>query len=156
LKECLIYFNENYKPLPELESFKIYNDFYRTETIKLPLSISEAFKNYSYEDFKDLLLAIGIKDIRNAYISFKRPPLRRKKSKLNKEEYRLLQRTLNWFNGKVTKIPKEVQENIVKKHIKRLGYNDYLKLFEKEANKPEVNAIEFLLKVLPGAEKSNL
>ena len=76
LKDCLIYFSIHYDPVPEIESFILYNDFHKTETLKLPLSISEAFKKYSYEDFKDLLITIGIKDIRNAYISFKRPVIK--------------------------------------------------------------------------------
>lgn len=72
LKECLIYFSKHYDP-PEIEQFFLYNDFNRTKTVKMPLYISEAFSRYSYDDFKGLLLAIGIKDIREAYISFKRP-----------------------------------------------------------------------------------
>ncbi|MCX6384749.1 MAG: hypothetical protein NTV16_09815 [Actinobacteria bacterium] len=73
LKEFLIYFNTHYEPIPKIESFNLYNDFHKTDTVKLPLSISEAFKEYPYEDFKDLLAAIGVKDIRDAYISFTRP-----------------------------------------------------------------------------------
>lgn len=73
LKECLIYFSIHYQPTPEIESFNLYNNFHRTKTVKLPLSISEAFKNYFYEDFKGILKAIGIKDIREAFISFKKP-----------------------------------------------------------------------------------
>lgn len=61
LKECIIYFSNHYKPTPEIESFSLYNDFHKTKTVKLPLNISEAFKNYGYEDFKDLIKAIGIK-----------------------------------------------------------------------------------------------
>ena len=73
LQECLIYFSKHYEPAPEIEEFYLYNDFHKTKTIKLPLHISEAFKHYSYEDFKGHIQAIGIKDIREAYISFKRP-----------------------------------------------------------------------------------
>ena len=58
LKEFLLYFNTHYEPIPEIESFNLYNDFHKTETVKLPLSISDAFKEYTYEDFKDLLIAI--------------------------------------------------------------------------------------------------
>jgi len=152
LKECLIYFSENYQPIPELESFGIYNDFHKTKSIKLPLSISKAFKEYPYEDFKDLLKAIGIKDIREAYISFKRPYLKSKSKKqheLNEEEEYLLERTLKWFDGQVTKIPKEDQESLIKRYIKKFGAIEYERLFKIEGNKFNANAVEFLTKVLP-------
>jgi hypothetical protein len=32
LKEFLIYFGIHYEPIPEIESFNIYNDFHKTET----------------------------------------------------------------------------------------------------------------------------
>lgn len=148
LKGCLIYFSQNYPPVPELESFNLFNDFHRTETVRLPLSISEAFEKYSYADFKDLIKAIGIKDIREAYITFRRPHIK-PKHKLNEEEKELLERTLNWFDGQVTKIPLEDQKSLVEMYIKKIGYENYKRLFEVEANKLEANAVEFLTKVLP-------
>jgi len=150
LKECLIYFSQHYQPVPELDQFFLYNDFHKTETVKLPLSISEAFKENPYEDFKGLLRAIGIKDIRESYISFKRPYKQLKEYKLNEEEEQLLKRTLNWFDGQVNKIPIKDQESMIRMYVKRLGYDDYKELFEREANKINVNAVEFLTKVLPG------
>ena len=153
LKECLIYFSKNYKPSPELECFRIYNDFHKTKTVKLPLDISKAFKQYPYEDFKGLLKAIGIKDIREAYISFKRPYKKPKKYKLNEEENCILERTLKWFDGQVTKIPIGDQESQLKMYIKKLGYSYYAELFEKEANKINANAVEFLTKTLPSKLK---
>ncbi|MBA7491685.1 hypothetical protein ES702_02233 [subsurface metagenome] len=152
LKDCLTYFSQNYQPRPELESFYLYNDFHKTKTAKLPLSISKAFKQYPYEDFKELIKAIGIRDIREAYISFKRPHTK-KKHKLNKEENELLERTLNWFDGQVTKIPAGDQESLVKMYIKKIGYGNYRKLFEAEANKIEATAVEFLTRVLPAELK---
>ncbi|MBA7478309.1 hypothetical protein ES707_13732 [subsurface metagenome] len=149
LKECLIYFSTHYEPDPELESFNLYNDFYKTKTVKLPLLISEAFKEYSYTDFKDLLAAIGIKDIREAFISFKRPYKKPKGYKLNEEENKLLERTLKWFDGQVTKIPAADQESQIKMYIKKIGYENYKRVFEREANKINANAVEFLTKVLP-------
>ena len=149
LKECLIYFSQHYQPAPELESFYLYNDFHKTETIKLPLNISEAFKQYGYEDFKGLIKAMGVKDIRETYISFKRSYAKPKKSKLNKEEKELLDRTLNWFDGQVTKIPLEDQKSLIEMYIKKIGYENYKKLFKVEANKLEASAVEFLTKVLP-------
>ena len=152
LKECLIYFSEHYQPTPEIEQFFLYNDFHKTETVKLPLHISEAFKQYGYNDFKGLLKAIGIKDIREAFISFKRPYSKPKKSKLNAEEERLLIRTLKWFEGKITKIPLKDQEGLIKRYIKKYGVDYYEDLFEREANKNKPNAIEFLTKVLKDPE----
>ena len=150
IKECLIYFSENYQPSPELESFRIYNDFNKTETLKLPLSISGAFKKYDYEDFKDLIKAVSLKDVREAYISFKRPYKKpKRKFRLSEEEQELLNRTLKWFNGQVTKIPLKDQRGQIEMYIKKLGFKDYKELFEREANKYNSNAVEFLTKVLP-------
>ena len=150
LKECLIYFSNHYKPIPEIENFSLYNDFHKTKTIKLPLNISEAFKNYGYEDFKGLLGAIGVKDVREAYISFKRPYKKpKRKHELNEQETEMLNRTLKWFNGQVTKIPINDQESMIGMYIKKLGYDNYRELFEREANKSNVNAVEFLTRVLP-------
>ena len=158
LKEFLIYFNTHYEPIPEIESFNLYNDFHKTETMKLPLSISEAFKEYSYEDFRGLLAAIGVKDIRDAYISFTRPRTKMKlkqNSKLTEEEDNILEKTLKWFEGKITVIPPEDQKSQLKMYIKKLGFERYKELFNKEANKYSPNALEFLTKVLP-AEKDKL
>ena len=99
LKECLIYFSKHYDP-PELEQFFLYNDFHKTQTVKMPLYISEAFTRYSYNDFKGLLQAIGVKDIREAYISFKRPYVKEvKKSKhfvLTESDTGLIEEILQW------------------------------------------------------------
>lgn len=155
LKECLIYFSEHYQPVPEIEQFLLYNNFHKTETVKLPLYISEAFKQYSYNDFRGLLKATGIKDIREAYISFKRPyskPKDKKTQGLNIEEEQLLKRTLKWFEGQITKIPPGDQESLIKRYIKKYGIAEYERLFKKEANKTNPNAIEFLTKVLKDPE----
>jgi len=153
LKECLIYYSENYKPTPELESFKIYNDYRKTETLKIPISISEAFKKYEYGDFKDLIKNMGLKDLREAYISFKRPYKKIKKT-LNEEERALLARVLKWFKGQITKIPYRDQESLITKYILKLGYDDFKEIFEIEANKYSPNAVEFLTKVLPNKNRA--
>ena len=152
LKECLIYFSTHYEPVPEIESYNIYNDFHKTETLRLPLSITEAFQNYTYESYKGLLKAIGIKDIKQAFISFKRPytkPKAKKTRELNDDETRLLERTLKWFENWNFKIPRDKQDSMIRTYIKKLGYDNYLKLYEHEADKPKPNGIEFLIKVLP-------
>ena len=157
LKECLIYFSEHYQPVPEIEQFFLYNDFHKTKTVKLPLYISEVFKNYPYEDFKDLLKAeIGVNDIRDAYISFKRPyvkPKSKERQNLNEEEQSLLDKTLKWFNdpsnpNKIT-IPLKDQESLLKRYIKKYGVIEYERLFKREGNKINANTVEFLTKVLP-------
>jgi hypothetical protein len=152
LKEFLIYFSTHYEPVPEIESFNLYSDFHKTQAVKLPLSISEAFKQYSYEDFNDLLIAVGIKDIRDTYISFTRPRVKadlKLNLKLTEEENNILEKTLKWFEGKVTIIPPEDQESQLKMYIKKLGIERYRELFNREANKYSPNALEFLTKVLP-------
>ena len=159
LKECLLYFSTHYEPVPEIESYNLYNNYQEEPTVKTELSITEAFKNYTYESYKGLLKARGINDIREAYISFKRPYKKPKKNttgkqkgkawQLDNNETRLLDRTLNWFNGQVTKIPREDQESMIKMYIKKLGYDNYKAIFEREANKLNPNAVEFLTKVLP-------
>ena len=139
LKECLIYFSTHYEPIPEIESFKISSVSNEIEMVKLP----------SYVGLK----AMGIKDIREAYISFKRPYKRGKEEKLNEEENHILERTLKWFDGQINKIPREDQESMIKMYIKKLGYEYFAELFEKEANKINANAVEFLTKVLPSKLK---
>jgi hypothetical protein len=100
LKECLIYFHTHYEPIPEIESFNLYNDFHKTETLRMPLSISEAFENYPYEDFKGLIAATGLKDIRDAYISFKSYPVsKHRKYKLfilTEEDKLLIEEIMAW------------------------------------------------------------
>ena len=150
LKECLIYFSQNYQPVPEIDQFFLYNDFHKTKTIKLPLNISETFKQEPYEDFRGLLKAIGIKDIREAYVSFKRPYEKpERKYKLTGPENEILGRTIVWFNGQVTKMPLRDQKSMITMYIKKLGYDYYKNVFEKEANKTKPSAVEFLTKVLP-------
>ncbi len=55
--------------------------------------MSEAFEDYPYKDFKALLLSIGVKDIRDAYISFTRPVITIKEARqasLNEDEEAML------------------------------------------------------------------
>ena len=92
---------------------------------------------------------MGVKDIREAYISFIRPYRKPKiKYKLNSPENEILDRTIAWFNGQVTKIPLSNQKSMVTMYIKKLGYDNYKNLFEREANKTNASAVEFLTKVL--------
>jgi hypothetical protein len=163
LKECIIYFSENYQPTPEIESFNLYNDFHKTETLKLPLSISEAFKKYSYEDFKDLLKSIGIKDIREAYISFKRPHTKSKSSKykLSEKDKELRDDILEWIkeweklrNYPIEKTEKE-RHKYISDRIRTLGYELVNDLFKDEKNKKRPNAFHFLFYTLTGEDNPN-
>jgi len=52
-----------------------------------------------------------------------------------------------WFL-RFTKIPPEDQKSLVEMYIKKVGYENYKKLFELVANKLEANAVAFLTKVL--------
>ena len=151
LKECLIYFNQHYQPVPEIEQFFLYNDFHKTETVKLPLHISEAFKQYGYEDFKGLLKAIGIKDIREAYISFKRPYVKPepKKSKhfiLTEADKLLIEDILLWAESweeyqEGNKIPftEEERYKFLSDCIRLMGHEklDYSFCEEKERENTE-------------------
>ena len=76
LKECLIYTNANYPE--ELESVIFYNDFNKEKVKQLPVSSLKVLEDFKYQDFKSILATIGIKDIREAFISFKRQPERKK------------------------------------------------------------------------------
>ena len=160
LKECLIYFNEHYQPVPELESFVIYNNFHKEKkTVKLPLSISGAFKKYDYVDFKSLLKARGIKDIRGAYISFKRPHSKPKvKVKPSKEDIELRDNILEWAKEwevlrhySIDKTEEE-RSKFIDDRIKFLGYEEVKDLFEEEMNKEKPHAYNFLIYILANKE----
>jgi hypothetical protein len=158
LKNCLVYFSDNYPE--ELNSITIYNNFNKNETIKLQLGLTEAFNSYGYEDFRDLILrAIKVKDFREALISFRGKPIKKrdKKFDLNKigpEETKLIERVIKWAysNWNIKKDKSEVI-NYLKRFIIIKGYDFLKSVFEKEANKEYPNAIEFLFKVLPGILK---
>jgi len=154
LKNCLIYFSNKYPE--ELNGITIYNNFNKSETIKLPLGLTEAFKDYGYKDFKDLVLnATGVKDFREALISFKGKSIKSRKKKIDldkigPDETHLIERIMKWAysNWDIKKDKLEVNDYL-KRFISKKGY-DYLRsLFEKEANRQNPNAIDFLFKVLP-------
>lgn len=151
LKECLIYFSEHYQPTPEIEQFFLYNDFHKTKTLKLPLHISEAFKEYPYEDFKDLLKAIGIKDIREAYISFKRPYTKPEAKfmefALTEGDKKLINEILDWANEwegyeEKNKIPftEEERYKFLSDCIRYLGYKKLEVSFIQERARENVGA----------------
>lgn len=150
LKNCLTYFSSNYPE--ELKSIIIYNNYNKNETVKMPLGLTEAFKDYSYGDFKDLILnAIKIKDFREALISFRGDPIKVKRiDDINLEANNLINRITDWAYGNwdIKKDKSEVH-NFLNRFINKKGIDYTEKLFEKEANKLSPNAIDFLFKVLP-------
>jgi len=158
LKNCLIYFSDKYPE--ELNGITIYNNYNKNETVKLPLGLTEAFNSCEYEDFKDLVFKrTRIKDFREALISFKGNPIKKRKSKghkinldeINLEESNIINRIINWAysNWGIEKEKAEVYEYL-HMFINKKGHGYLEELFEKEANKNNPNAIEFLFKVLPG------
>jgi len=157
LKNCLVYFSNKYPE--ELDGITIYNNYNKNKTIKLPLGLTEAFSNYGYEDFKDLVLsAVKVKDFREALISFKGRKYKKKSKKdnakpdeINLEESHIINRIMDWAysNWNIEKEKSEVFDYLHMFINKKS--DDYLEqLFKKEANKQSPNAIEFLFKVLPG------
>jgi hypothetical protein len=161
LHEGLIYFSEHYEPNPEIESIIIYNDSKNTKRKKLPLSISGAFKNYSYEEFKGLLQSIGIKDIREAYISIKRPHLKKKRNiyNLTKEEEELRDDILEWtkdweeLNNYPLKKTEEERYKFVSDRIRFLGYQAISDLYKEEKAKARPSAYHFLFCMLADEEE---
>ena len=164
LKECIIYFSQHYQPIPELESFNLYNDIHKTKTVKLPLSISESFKKYEYPDFKELLKSIGIKDIREAYISFKRPYSKPKSSKykLTREDKELRDDILEWTNEREElsnyffEKTEEERGKYISDRIGFLGYELVKDLFEEEKAKKRPSAYHFLFCTLTGREDDDI
>ncbi len=157
LKKCLVYFSDKYPE--ELNQITIYNNYNKNETIKLPLGLTEAFTRHEYEDFKDLVFKrTGVKDFREALISFKGNPIKKRKSKGHKinldeidlEESNIINRIIDWAYGNwdIKKDKSEIYEYL-HKFINKKGYKYLEQLFDEEANKCSPNAIEFLFKVLP-------
>ena len=161
LKDCLIYFRE------QIEGFYISKYQYESKTEikdKLFISISEAFKKYEYEDFKGLLKAIGIKDIREAYISFKRPftKLDSSKYKLTGEDKKLRDDILEWTkeweklrNYSIEKTEEE-RRKYIDDRIGKLGCQLVEDLFEEEKDKKRPSAYHFLFCTLTGREDDDM
>jgi len=159
LKECLIYFSKHYDP-PEIEQFFLYNDFHKTQTVKMPLYISEAFTRYSYNDFKGLLLAIGIHDIREAYISFKRPYVKPEKKHghyiLTEADEKLIEEILQWAENweeymEGHKIPysKDERYKFLSDCIRFMEYKKVKASWVNVQSCGNINPIEYFTKQLP-------
>jgi len=159
LKECLIYFSKHYDP-PELEQFFLYNDFRKTQKVKMPLYISEAFTRYSYDDFKGLLLAIGVKDIREAHISFKRPYIipgkKHKHFVLTEADEELIEEILVWAENweeyqEGNKIPftKDKRYKFLSDCVRYLGHDRFMASWVNERAYHVDDPIGYFTKRLP-------
>jgi hypothetical protein len=156
LMECFTYIGENYPE--DLKRVTFYNSKDRSKSIEF--EITDHYKNMSYKDFKSWLKAgTGLKDIREALISCKSDRRTRKKQLTDKEN-QLINRIMAWVENyeKVTntqiKFNSEDRISFIGYCLKKMGHDSLEGLFEKEANKENPNAIEFLTKVLPGELKN--
>jgi len=153
LKECLVYTTTNYPE--ELESIYFFNDFNKDKEKHLPLSSLKALDDFKYKDFKELLEAIGIKDIREAFISFCRQkgankelpaPKPQNNSELVGEILGWLDRCIGW--DKMTTLTREGTEQYLKDSLNHLGFDRLNELFRQEAQANYPNAVRFLTQTL--------
>ena len=160
LKECLIYITTNYPE--ELESIYFFNDFNKEKEKHLPLSSLKALSNFEYKDFKELLEAIGVKDIREAFISFcRRKEAEKELPALKPQEHsELTDQILDWADrniswDKMTMLTKEGTEKFLKDCLRYLGFDRLNELFRQEARATYPNAIRFLTKTLKNELRQN-
>lgn len=160
LKECLVYIAENYPE--ELEGIHLYSDLNKQKQKTLPLSTLKGLKDFTYQEFKKLLRAIDIEDIREAFISFIRPI--RETEEPNKfllpEKIKngrdLISQIMDWIDKninweKMKEWTREGTEKYLKDCLKILGYQKLEELFKEKAQAPYPNAVEFLKTTLPEA-----
>ncbi len=154
LKDCLIYFYPE-----EIEGFYISKYYHKPKTglrDRILINISEAFKNYDYEDFKEFLEAKGIKDIREAYIRLKKPfKPKYIKFELNEKDKELIKKIMEEareWEEIYNKIPfnEDQRYKFLTDCIRYLGHIKLSDLFS-NAN----NMMEFLTKTLRGKLKEN-
>lgn len=161
LKECLVYISKNYPK--ELEGVIFYNDFNKDTEKQLPLSNLPSLENLNYNEFKEMLRAIGVKDIREAFISFVRPketkkellslPNQQNNENLIDEIMEWLNKNINW--GKMTKLNREATKQYLKDCLKYLGATRLNELFRQEAQATYPNAIKFLNQTLKNEMAQN-
>ncbi|GAI35055.1 unnamed protein product, partial [marine sediment metagenome] len=127
-----------------------------------PLSSLKALKEFNYKDFKKLLRSLGAKDIREAFISFRRQDKAerdlpgskpRDNHELVGEILEWLDRCINWT--KATTLTRKGTEQFLKDSLRYLGSNRLNELFKQEAQMTYPNAFNFLTKTLPKELKDN-
>jgi hypothetical protein len=158
LKECLVYTTTKYPE--ELESIYFFNDFNKEKEKHLPLSSLKALEDFKYKDFKTLLEAIGVKDIREAFISFVRQKGAEKELPTPKpqDNSELIDQILEWVDrnidwAKMTTLTREGTEQYLKDSLNYLGFDRLNELFKQEAQATYPNAVKFLTKTLPAEFK---
>ena len=160
LKECLVYITTKYPE--ELESIYFFNDFNKEKEKHLPLSSLKGLDNFEYKDFKNLLEVIGIKDIREAFISFcrqketeKEPPAPKQQdsSELTDQILEWADRNISW--DKMTTLTRQGTEKFLKDCLRYLGFDLLNELFRQEAQTTYPNAVRFLTKTLKNELKHN-
>jgi len=156
LKKCLVFFYTKYPE--ELDSICFYNNFDKEKS--LPLSSLKNLQDFEYKDFKKILKAKGIEDIREAYISFirqseaKKELLALKPQNNSKNNSELIDKILEWVDkciewNKMITLTREGTEKYLKDSLNILGFDRLNELFQQEAKTTYPNAIRFITKTLP-------
>jgi hypothetical protein len=159
LKDCLIYITTNYPE--ELESIKLYNDFNREKTKQLPLSSLKALEIWDYKNFKEAIKSLGVKDIREAFISFiRRKETKRLSAPEPQDSGELIDKILDWADrcidwSKMTALTLAGTDKFLKDCLRHLGFERLNNLFRQEAQSYSPNAVRFLSKTLPNELKAN-
>jgi len=160
LKGCLVYIATKYPE--ELESIYFFNDFNKQKEKHLPLSSLKALEDFKYKDFKNLLEAIGIKDIREGFISFVRQAGTKKElpapALTPQDNSELIDQILEWVDrnidwAKMITLTREGTERYLKDSLNHLGFDRLNELFRQEAQATYPNAVRFLTKTLPAEFK---
>ena len=153
LKECLIYIATNYPE--ESESIKLYNDFNREKTKQLPLSSLKTLEIWDYKNFKEAIKSLGVKDIREAFISFiRRKETKRLSAPEPQDSSELIDEILGWVDRcidwtKMTALTLTGTDKFLKDCLRHLGFDRLNDLFRQEAQANYPNAVRFLTKTLP-------
>ena len=106
----------------------MFNDFNKQKEKHLPLSSLKALEDFEYKDFKKFLEAMGIKDIREAFISFCRQkgaekelptPKPQDSSELTDQILEWVDRNIDW--AKMITLTREGTERYLKDSLNHLG-----------------------------------
>ena len=158
LKACLAYAHKNYPEL--LESIEILNE---SQEKKIPLSSLSILEKYTQQEFRELIQAVGGKDLRECYILFyhgeeKKQITERPTPQANTG--RLVDEIMEWVDRcvdftKTRNITREGTQKFLGDAEKHLGFNKLNDLFGVEATASYPNAFNFLTKILPQEIKSH-
>jgi hypothetical protein len=153
LKDCLVYFGTNYPE--ELEAIKLYNAFRKDQRKEITLKDLPGLEKIEYEDFKETLKEIGVKDIREAFISFIRPleekllPARISNS-LPEGEEEMIKTILEWATQQninlddMEKLSKAGTKKFLEDYIAKIGIEKLKNRLGVENEKAKPNFFDFL------------